>query len=140
MAPEQTGPTGPTPLAREPAMDLQAMIDRGVTAFQAGDYETAVAVFRSYLSHDPDNAEVWWNIARAYELSGQWSAASDAYGHYNSLEADPARRAEGEAKKALTDSHLGGGDTQKASMSWLGMAALLGLGFVGYRTLIAPRT
>ena len=117
--------------------ELQAQIDAGVAAFQAGDYQTAVSIFRSYLSHDPNNADVWWNVARSYELSQQWQHASDAFGHYIELEVDPARRAEGQQKQAEAQAHAGG--TQEAGMSFWGLVALGGLAFFGWKALTGPK-
>jgi tetratricopeptide (TPR) repeat protein len=56
-------------------------------AFEEGDYDRAVELYRAILEKAPDIHQVHYNVALALERKGDWAGAADAYRSY--LESDP---------------------------------------------------
>jgi Ca-activated chloride channel family protein len=75
------------------------------SAFERGNYAEAVDLYRQAISQDPDNARLYFNLAKSlYEL-GQGDAAIEAYDRFKTLTESPAERSFADYNKGrmLTD-------------------------------------
>ncbi|MDQ8203293.1 tetratricopeptide repeat protein [Pelagicoccus sp. SDUM812003] len=46
--------------------------EEAIAALEAQDYSNAIALFSDLLVDDPDNAEIWYQLSRAYYGRGDW--------------------------------------------------------------------
>ncbi|HSH45622.1 MAG TPA: tetratricopeptide repeat protein, partial [Longimicrobiales bacterium] len=63
---------------------------RGVDAFDAGEHAEAVALFRQFVTSNPEDAAGWYNLGTAYHQAGESGAAIWAWLHVPRL--DPRDR------------------------------------------------
>lgn len=61
---------------------------RGVAAFQAKRYKSAVRVLARVTDADPGNADAWRILGAAYAAEGRWIASRSAYAHAIHLKPD----------------------------------------------------
>lgn len=59
--------------------EVEEVLERGMTAVQAGDMETAKAAFREALAVDSLSAEAHFRLGYMYEISDSLADAQDAY-------------------------------------------------------------
>ena len=48
-------------------------------AFEAGDYDAAVRLFKQMIKARPESAELWHNLGQAYQGAGKFVKAADAF-------------------------------------------------------------
>ncbi len=86
-----------TPAAQLPSgarvVEAQRHIVAAMTAFRAHDYSTAIHEFELSYRAAPD-ADVWYNLARARELSNDYEGAVGDYQRYLRDKVDPPDRAD----------------------------------------------
>ena len=62
------------------------------SAYERGDYSEAVQLYRQALEQDPENAKLYFNLAKSlYEL-GQTEDAMEAYDRFKNLAENPAEQ------------------------------------------------
>ena len=62
-------------------------------AFRNGDYETAVQLYRSAISQQPDDARLYYNLGTALSKLGRGEEAMEAYSQFRGLTDNPRERA-----------------------------------------------
>lgn len=62
-------------------------------AFRNGDYETAVQLYRSAISQQPDDARLYYNLGTALSKLGRGEEAMEAYAQFRDRTDDPRERA-----------------------------------------------
>ncbi len=92
----QPAPAQPSSAAAQPAAstrvaEAQQHILRALEAFQTRDYVTAIHEFELSYRAAPD-ANIWYNLARARELSGDYEGAVADYQRYLRDKVDPPDR------------------------------------------------
>ncbi len=78
------------------------------SAYERGDYSEAVQLYRQALEQDPDNAKLYFNLAKSlYEL-GQTDDAMEAYDRFKNLTDSPAEQSMADYNKGrmLADQEL----------------------------------
>ncbi len=73
---------------------------KGNEAYEQGDYAKAEELYRASLEDDPENAEVYFNLANALAKQGKTEEAIQTYMEYRSLADSPE-------KKALAEYNIG---------------------------------
>lgn len=73
---------------------------KGNEAYQQGNYEEAETLYRTALEADPENADVYFNLANALAKQGKTEEAIQTYMEFRSL-------AESPEKKALAEYNIG---------------------------------
>jgi len=73
---------------------------KGNEAYEKGEYETAEKLYRTALEADPDNVDVYFNLANALAKQGKTEEAIQTFMEYRSL-------AESPEKKAIADYNIG---------------------------------
>lgn len=73
---------------------------KGNEAYEQGDYVKAEELYRASLEADPENAEVYFNLANALAKQGKTEEAIQTYMEYRSLADSPE-------KKALAEYNIG---------------------------------
>lgn len=66
------------PAAQEPALDVSESLSEGVKAYQAGQYQKAVAVLEQVVADDPKSVQGWLVLGQARYDAGQTQGAKDA--------------------------------------------------------------
>lgn len=59
-------------------------------AYRNGDYETAVNLYQSAISQNPDDARLYYNLGNALSRLGMADEAREAYEQFKNLADDPA--------------------------------------------------
>jgi len=65
--------------AQETVKEPPAEFNRGIELLQNGDYDGAIAKWEQALQKDSTLAAAWFNMAIAYDMQGQDSAAISCY-------------------------------------------------------------
>ncbi len=73
---------------------------KGNEAYEKGEYETAEKLYRTALDTDPDNVDIYFNLANALAKQGKTEEAIQTFMEYRSL-------AESPEKKAIADYNIG---------------------------------
>ncbi len=72
------------------AFDREAAVKSGNTAYNSGDYATALRWYTQAIQADPNQATTYRNLARTYFWQDQYAAATAFYDHYLRLAAADA--------------------------------------------------
>jgi tetratricopeptide (TPR) repeat protein len=80
----------------------EAAVERGNTAYNSGDYETAQQAYVDAIQTSPSNATAYRNLARTYFWQDRYAAATAYYDHYLRLapEAEDIDQAKAERRLA----------------------------------------
>lgn len=71
-----TEPASPPPAAQPPQVSAhRALLDKARLATESGDYETALALLERAQRIEPDNAEIYLELARTHRARGDLSMA-----------------------------------------------------------------
>ncbi|RNC83326.1 MAG: tetratricopeptide repeat protein [Balneola sp.] len=73
---------------------------KGNDAYEKGDYAKAEELYRASIETDPENAEVYFNLANALAKQGKTEEAIQTYMEYRSMADSPE-------KKALAEYNIG---------------------------------
>lgn len=60
-------------------------------AYEQGNYEEAVQLYRSAIEQEPDNANLYFNLGNALAKTGNHDEAARAYEQYRSMTGNPAQ-------------------------------------------------
>lgn len=58
---------------------MEALLGRGLTQVEAGQYDEASATFQTVLDQDPDNINAWYNLGYVAQLTGDDATAVERY-------------------------------------------------------------
>lgn len=96
-------PPSPSPASATPGASRVAEAQRGIAegmrAFRARDYQAAIHAFEAANAAAP-SPDLWFNIARAREMSGDYAAAIEDYRRYLRDKVDAPDRADVERRIA----------------------------------------
>ncbi|HLR26170.1 MAG TPA: tetratricopeptide repeat protein [Fodinibius sp.] len=62
-------------------------------AYEAGNYEEAITLYKKAIDEAPDNAKLYYNLASAQAKAGKAQEAIRAYEQFKSMSKDPKRQA-----------------------------------------------
>lgn len=97
------------------ALDLASSLEKGVTAFDAGDYEAALTHFIDAQLRDPDNPEIDFNIGTAYYRLGKFDEAAQSFERAAGSETTALRN---KGLYNLGNSRFKKGELEKAIETW----------------------
>ncbi|VVS90930.1 VWA domain-containing protein [Desulfoluna spongiiphila] len=97
------------------ALDLASPLEKGVTAFDAGDYESALTHFIEGQLSDPDNPDIDFNIGTAYYRLGKFDEAAQSFERAARSEASSLKN---KALYNLGNSRFKKGEVEKAIDTW----------------------
>jgi len=92
------GPGMATPEAGEEAgMDAGALVEEGMAAKAAGDYDTAIAKLVEASAAEPMNEDACWGLAWLYAEKGRTDEAVEMFNKVLEMTQDPTRQSEAQA-------------------------------------------
>jgi len=97
------------------ALELASPLEKGVTAFESGDYEAALNHFIEGQLGDPDNPEIDFNIGTAYYRMGNFDEAAQSFERAAGSEAQGLRS---KGLYNLGNSRFKKGEVEKAIETW----------------------
>jgi tetratricopeptide (TPR) repeat protein len=114
IALRRAGYVGNGPLARLPGDDIQSQLAAAAAHFDAGEWDQAIASYRTLLARAPSLTAIHLQIAAAHRHRGDYPAALASYDVV--LKGDPDNE---RALLGVSTTHLELGDTQAAEQALL---------------------